>query len=238
MSTLRRYGPGLYGWGRYQERWRFDFNGHALVGDAAGTVLVVDPIAPTEAELEAVSALGDRFLVVLLNSDHERDAARVSAALDAPIFAPEADLSALREGATGFRDGQILPGGWRVVGLPDLKTPGESVLHHAERRVLVVGDAVVGDPVHGMRLVPPVKIPDHAAAMRAVGRLLELDFDTLLLSDGYCLPQGGKAVIEAFVEAGLRGDGVGREAGEPGSAGKPGGGVGREAGEPGSAGNG
>lgn len=202
-EVLRRYGPGLFGWGRYQERWRFDFNGHALVCGApdAGTVLIVDPIAPTDAELAALGTLGRRFLVVLLNSDHERDAARVAAALQAEtVYAPRADLGGVGvEGAVGYDDGHVFGGGWRAIGLSDLKTPGEMVLLHPAKRVLVVGDAVVGDPLNGMRLVPPMKIADRAAALGSLRSLLDLDFDTLLCSDGYCLAQGGKAVLEAFL---------------------------------------
>lgn len=200
---LRRYGPGLYGWGRHQPRWHFDFNGHALVcdGDDEGCVLVVDPIEPTDAELEAVRALGDRFVVVVLNADHERDAARVADALDAPVFVPRADEGAVTvEGAQVFDPGQVLPGGWRAIGLTDLKTPGETVLYHPARRVLVCGDALVGDPVSGLRFVPPVKIPDRAKALASVASLRELDFDALLLSDGVCIPQGGWAVVNAFLE--------------------------------------
>jgi glyoxylase-like metal-dependent hydrolase (beta-lactamase superfamily II) len=202
-SALRCYGPGLYGWGRHQERWSFDFNGHALVtldGPDQGLVLVVDPVPPTDSELDAIRALGDRHIVVVLNSDHERAAGDVAKALDAPVFAPTQDLGDISvPGVIGYGDDQVLPGGWRVKMLTDLKTAGESVLYHADRRVLVVGDAVVGDPVNGMRLVPALKIPDHQKAIASVATLLDLDFDALLLSDGYCLAQGGKAVVQGFV---------------------------------------
>jgi len=200
--SLRKHGPGLYGWGRYQARWSFDFNGSVLVGDGqdTGTVLVVDPVAPTASELEEIRLLGSRFHVILLNADHERDSAAVAAALGADVYVPRSDRELLRqEGAISYDSEHVFPGGWRAIALGDLKTPGETVLHHPERRVLVVGDAVVGDPVHGMRLVPPQKIPDLPAAMRSIARLLSLDFETLLLSDGYCLSQGGHAVLEGFV---------------------------------------
>ncbi|MFT5431453.1 MAG: glyoxylase-like metal-dependent hydrolase (beta-lactamase superfamily II) [Myxococcota bacterium] len=198
-KALRCYGPGLFGWGRYQERWRFDFNGHALV-NADGTVLVVDPIEPTSEELSEIKGLGETFVVVLLNADHERAARAVAQQLGASIWAPLADIDRLKDQSVEtYESGHEFPGGWVAQTMCDLKTPGETVLHHAERRVLVVGDALVGDPVNGMRLVPPVKIPDHDRAMRSVAGLLDFDFDALLLSDGYCLPQGGKAVVRAFV---------------------------------------
>jgi len=200
--SLRCYGPGLYGWGRFQDRWSFDFNGHAVVCDD-GTVLVIDPIQPTAEELEAVRALGSRFVVVVLNSDHERAAGEVSAVLDAAVWAPAADIGEVGvPGAQTYQDGHVFPGDWRVITLSDLKTPGESVLYNAQRRTLIVGDAVVGDPVNGLRFVPPMKIADQALALKSVARLADLDFDTLLLSDGYCLAQGGRAVLQGFLAKG------------------------------------
>jgi glyoxylase-like metal-dependent hydrolase (beta-lactamase superfamily II) len=199
-DALRQYGPGLYGWGRFQPRWSFDFNGHALVCDDAdaGHVLVVDPPALLPAELDALRALGTRFTVLLLNADHERDSAAIAAALGAPVLAPAADVSLLRQTAVqSVNAGSPLPGGFTLIALSDQKTPGELALHHAGRRVLVLGDAIVGDPIRGLRFVPAMKIADHDAARRAVAALLDLDFDTLLLSDGFCLPQGGKAALAA-----------------------------------------
>ncbi len=201
--TLRRYGPGLFGWGRHQPRWRFDFNGHALVcdGEDEGLVLVVDPVEPSSDELSAIRQLGRRFLVVVLNADHERYAEPLAAALEAPLFVPQLDAGSVQAPSIHtFESGQVLPGGWQVIGLSDLKTPGEAVLHHAGRRVLVVGDVLVGDPVTGMRVVPSVQIADRDKALTSIARLRELDFDTLLLSDGVCIPQGGWAVVNGFLE--------------------------------------
>ncbi len=204
QDALRQYGPGIFGWGRFQPRWSFDFNGHALVCDGAdsGHVLVVDPPALLPSEFDALRALGSRFTVLLLNADHERDSAAVAAALGAPVLAPSADMALLRQTVVQAVDaGSPLPGGFELIALSDQKTPGELALYHAARRVLVLGDAIVGDPIRGLRFVPAMKISDHDGARRAVTSLLELDFDVLLLSDGFCLPQGGKAALAAALPA-------------------------------------
>lgn len=199
--ALRCYGPGLYGWGRFQERWGFDFNGHAIVCDG-GHVLVVDPVEPTEEELLAIRSLGRSFEVILLNADHERASEDVAAALRADVWAPAADATLLKNAqCRPYEPGHSFHG-FTAVGLADLKTAGETVLYHQGRKVLVSGDAVVGDPVNGMRLVPAAKIPDRQKALTALSALTELNFETLLMSDGVCIPSGGRRAVEEFIAQG------------------------------------
>ena len=197
--TLRCHGPGLYGWGRFQKLWGYDFNGTALV--SAEGVVITDPIAPTDAELEALRALGQPVDVVLLNADHARASAEVAAALGAPVWIPAADHALLTQpDLRTYGAGHVFRGGWVAHAIPHHKTPGEMVLHHPGRGVLVVGDAVIGDPVTGLRFVPAKKLPDRDAARAALRPLLALDFDALLLGDGFVLPQGGHAALTRFVE--------------------------------------
>jgi glyoxylase-like metal-dependent hydrolase (beta-lactamase superfamily II) len=76
-------------------------------------------------------------------------------------------------------------GPFTVVGVPG-KSPGEVALHDPVRRLLVVGDAVIGNP-SGARLRASVR------------RLLELDFDTLLVGDGVPIRDGGRERLRELV---------------------------------------
>jgi glyoxylase-like metal-dependent hydrolase (beta-lactamase superfamily II) len=197
--SLRRFPGPVFVWSRFQPERGYDFNGTALPSPD-GTVLLVDPVSPTDAELDELRALGSRFVVVLLTADHERAAAHVSKVLEAPVFAPEADLAAVKlPGAQPFAESHVFPGGWVAHHLASLKTPGETALFHPGRRALVVGDAVIADPVTGLRLVPPAKIANRAAAFASLRRLAALDFDALFVGDGFSLPSGGKAALESFL---------------------------------------
>lgn len=201
--SLRCHAPGVYGWSRYKPEREYDFNGTAIVcgGSDHGTVLVVDPPAPTEDELSSLCALGQRFIVILTNADHERMGVWLAHELAAPLFISRRDIEFIgAPEAQPFDDGHVFPGGWVAHVLPHLKTPGETVLHNAAAQLLVIGDAVIGDPVSGLRLVPPSKLADREAALASLASLLQLDFDGMILGDGFVLPSGAKAALQRFLD--------------------------------------
>ena len=85
-----------------------------------------------------------------------------------------------------------------VVGAPG-KSPGEVVLHWPERKILIVGDAVVGDPPGRCKLLPEKVMDDPARLRKSVKELLALDFDTLLVGDGEPILQGAKERLRELV---------------------------------------
>jgi glyoxylase-like metal-dependent hydrolase (beta-lactamase superfamily II) len=197
--SLRHFAPGIYGWSRYQPDRGYEFNATVLAGED-GTALLVDPVPAEPDELDALKKAASRFVIVLLNGDHERDAARLSRELDAPVQVNSFDAAALHlTGAATFNDGDVLPGGWVAHGLGSMKTAGETVLHHPAKRLLVVGDAVIADPVTGLRLVPHAKLPDRAGALASLAGLMKLDFDGLYVGDGFVLPVGGREALRRFL---------------------------------------
>jgi hypothetical protein len=202
VSSLTRLGEGLFSWSRFQPERGYDFNGTALVcdGDDAGVVLLVDPVDLDPEDFDTIDGLGSRFIVIVLNSDHERASVIVAAALDAPIYVSAPDRDQLHVGGvTTFDDGHVFPGGWVAKIQSDMKTPGETVLYHAERGVLVVGDAVISHPTEGLRLVPPAKLTDSEKTMAALRALLDLNFETILVGDGRHILHGAHDALSAFV---------------------------------------
>jgi len=196
---LRQYREGLYGWGRLSEKWGYDFNGTAIVED--NEVLIVDPVEPTLEELDALTALGSSFQIILLNADHERYSAELAAALDADVFVHETDKASLQNpNVETFTDSHTFAGAWQVKPMRGHKTPGECGLYNKTKGVLILGDAVIGDPVTGLRLVPPQKVPDREQALASIEELLTLRFDTLILSDGFVLIHGGHDALRGFID--------------------------------------
>lgn len=199
---LRRHLDFAFGWSRLQPDRGFDFNGTALV--TPEKVLLVDPIAAMPDELVQLGALRGgtrRFEIVLLTCDHERSAAAFARAFGATVWVPAADAVelTLRDAHT-YAPGHDFGGGWIAHAVPDQKTPGETALYNAALRTLVVGDAVIADPVTGLRLPPPAKIRDRTAALAALRTLAALDFDALLVGDGFVLPTGGREALRRFLE--------------------------------------
>ncbi len=66
--------------------------------------------------------------------------------------------------------------------------------------MLIVGDAVIGNPPGHCGLLRELVMDDPARLRDSVRRLLDLDFDTLLVGDGEPILEGAKARLEELVE--------------------------------------
>jgi glyoxylase-like metal-dependent hydrolase (beta-lactamase superfamily II) len=152
-------------------------------------------------------SLSDVWLVLLTHQDTDHVGA-LSELLDetgAVVAVHEGDAPAVdgREEPIKTRGGRYPPvsvdvelvdgvsfatraGPMRVVHTPG-HTPGHVSLYFPEERLLVAGDAMVVDDSHGgRRLVGPRPqfTPDKEEAARSVGRLAELDVETVLCYHG------------------------------------------------------
>jgi glyoxylase-like metal-dependent hydrolase (beta-lactamase superfamily II) len=72
-------------------------------------------------------------------------------------------------------------------------------LHWPERRILIVGDAVVGDPPGSCKLLPEKVVDDLPRLRESVRSLLRLDFDILLAGDGEPILEGAKERLRELV---------------------------------------
>jgi len=65
----------------------------------------------------------------------------------------------------------------------------------------VVGDVVIGVPAGELSTYPEKVIDDREQLLRSAARLLEYEFDALLLCDGEPLLSGAKQKLREFVES-------------------------------------
>jgi glyoxylase-like metal-dependent hydrolase (beta-lactamase superfamily II) len=80
------------------------------------------------------------------------------------------------------------------------KSPGEVALHWPDRRLLVIGDACVGNPAGALSLLPAGVMDAPDELRRSLRRIAaEVDFDTLLLADGLPILAGGRAALARLV---------------------------------------
>ena len=100
-----------------------------------------------------------------------------------------------------FNDGDLLAGFLKAVLVPHQKTPGETALYWAERKLLYVGDALIGDPPGKLRLLPEKMYADIQRAKNGIKTLMDLDFDTLLVGDGDSILSGAKTAVEEFINS-------------------------------------
>jgi glyoxylase-like metal-dependent hydrolase (beta-lactamase superfamily II) len=69
-----------------------------------------------------------------------------------------------------------------------------------ERHLLIVGDAVIGHPPGRLGLLREAVMGDPPRLRQTVHRVLDLDFDTLLVGDGVPILGGAKARLKALVD--------------------------------------
>jgi glyoxylase-like metal-dependent hydrolase (beta-lactamase superfamily II) len=193
--------PGIHVWHWFSERFKYDFNG-TFVEHPGGNV-VVDPVETDDATRAELSRRGVAR-IVLTNRNHFRDAARLREATGARVAAHPADAGFVR--ARGVTVDDELAAGDRVgpftVVAMDGKSPGEIALHWPERRLLLIGDACVGNPPGQLGLLPPAAIDDRAALIRSLGRAArELDVEVVLVGDGVPILSGGGAALATLVHS-------------------------------------
>lgn len=177
----------------------YSFNGFALATE--GGTIVIDPPEPAEEGWGAIDLLEPFAGVWITNRNHSRAAATFRERYGATVYVHEADADRLEAGADAMMHGdEQLPGDVRVIHVPG-KSPGEIAFHLPRSNALVIGDVVIGVPAGELSTYPEKVIDDMEELHRSAARLLEYDFDALLLCDGESLPAGGKEKLREFVES-------------------------------------
>ena len=190
--------PDVLTWSRLSERHGYDFNGH-LVRHPDGNVCV-DPVEPSAADLDQLAAIG-ATRVVLTNRNHTRAANLLRARLGARTVIHPKDADYARgQGAEIDESLQVgdRVGPLRVVGVPG-KSPGEIALFWEERKLLIAGDAVIGNPPGRCSLLTEKLMDDPAQLRQSLAELLALDFDILLMGDGVSILSHGKDRLKELV---------------------------------------
>src|SRR5439155_1555291 len=127
----------------------------------------------------------DRQLVATHGADEEREEekhpeAHAAAAVDRADAAYARTQGAEIDGA--LHAGQRI-GPFAILGAAG-KSPGEVALHCPKRRILIVGDAVIGNPPGKLSLLREKVMDDPARLRASVTALAEVDVDVLLPGDG------------------------------------------------------
>jgi glyoxylase-like metal-dependent hydrolase (beta-lactamase superfamily II) len=196
---MREILPGIFSWPWFSEPHGYNFNGH-FIRHADGN-LCIDPVEPSEEDLAEMARQGVARILIT-NRNHSRAANKIRARTGARTAIHPADAPHARsEGAElddELRIGDKV-GPFVVVGAPG-KSPGEVVLHWPERKILLVGDALVGDPPGKCKLLPDKVVDDPPRFRESARGLLALDFDVLLVGDGVPILQSAKERLRELVQ--------------------------------------
>jgi hypothetical protein len=199
--------PGLWHWTARHPSIRENVSSYYLLPER----VLIDPILPPEG-LEWFAEREDPTDVLLTNRHHDRDAWRMRDAFGCRVHGVRNGLHELegRGPVEAFDFGDELPGGV-VAHEVDAICPDETALHIPAKRALACADGVMRS--HGgadLRFVPDRYMDEpertKTGLRAAYRRLLDLDFDHLLLAHGDPVVGDGKEALRAFVE--VRTEGV------------------------------
>jgi glyoxylase-like metal-dependent hydrolase (beta-lactamase superfamily II) len=182
--------------------------GGIILVDVGFTQLCLNNIS---AELREIGkGWGDVRMVLITHAhgDHIDNLERVLELAGNPeVIIGEGDEKMLEE-QTGVKADAILDtgdligacGGIEVVRIPG-HSDGNLCFYLRKERALIVGDTIFGDE-DGSLYPPPEKYSSDAAlAARGLSKLLNYDFDALLLSHGVNVLSGARRRVEDLVDA-------------------------------------
>ncbi|HTM09600.1 MAG TPA: MBL fold metallo-hydrolase [Verrucomicrobiae bacterium] len=195
---MREVLKDIFTWPWFSEPHGYNFNGYLIVRPQGN--LVIDPVEPSDEDLAELARRGvSRILIT--NRNHSRACNKVRERTGAKTLIHAADAPHARSQGAVI-DGELHMGvkmGPLVVIGAAGKSPGEIALHWPERRILIVGDAVVGNPPGRCSLLPEAVMDDPTRLRESVEALLVLEFDTLLTGDGEPVLKDAKARLQELV---------------------------------------
>ena len=146
----------IYTWSVFSDEKQLNFNGWFIQNQLSlfGNI-IIDPPEPSEKDLVQMQKMGGVKQIIITNQHHLRRASVIQEKFNPKIQINSADAGEIELNCdSNFRNGGILAGFLEAVVVPYNKTPGETALFWAERKILIVGDALIGDPAGKLRFLP------------------------------------------------------------------------------------
>ena len=189
---------GIFTWSWFSEPHRYNFNGY-LVHHPGGN-LCIDPVEPSEEALARMERDGVARIIIT-NRNHVRKANLIRERTGAPVAIHPADAAYAREQGATIADelhAGARIGPFTVLGVPG-KSPGEVALHCPKRRILIVGDALIGNPPGKLSLLREKVIDDLPRLRESVEALDVLEVETILPGDGEPILREAHARLQELI---------------------------------------
>lgn len=196
---MQEIAPGLWHWTRPHEHIRTDVSSYYLSNER----VLIDAMIPDEG-LDFFEQHGAPEHVLLSNRHHDRHAWRYREAFGCTVHCIRNGMHEIegRGPAEPFDFGDELPGGV-IVHEVGVICPDECALHIPAHRALSCADGVIGPPDGGPLSFVPDQLmddpePTKEGLRNAYRRLLDLDFELLLLAHGEPVIGEANEALAAF----------------------------------------
>jgi hypothetical protein len=197
---MNEIAPGLWHWNARHEHIGGEVSSYYLADER----VLIDPMTPPGGA-DWFEAHGAPEHVLLTCRHHDRDAWRLREQFGCTVHCIRNGVYELegRGPVEPFDFGSELPGGV-VAHEVDSISPDETALHLVRHRALACADGVTRPGGDGELAFVPDSLMDEPEETKrglcdAYRKLLELDFDLLLLAHGNPVTQDGKAALRGFV---------------------------------------
>ncbi len=190
----------VYTWSVYSGEKKLHFNGYFITAQNPlfGNI-VIDPPQASDSDLEQMESLGSVQHIIITNQDHIRNSKEFQQKFGAEIQINTNDeRSSVLISDHNFNHGDMIAGFLEAVVIPDNKSPGETALFWADRKILFLGDALIGKPKGAVTLLPEEKYDDIQKTKTGISILQNLDFKHLLLGDGDSILHNGKEIVSHY----------------------------------------
>ncbi len=201
-APMQEIAPGLWHWTARHDHIGAEVSSYYLLAER----VLIDPMFPAEGS-EWFRERGAPEHVLLTNRHHDRHAWRFRDAFGCTVHCVREGLHELtgRGPVEAFDFGDELPGG-AIAFEVDAICPDETALHLPAHRALACADGVVRWPgIDGLTFVPDELMDEpeqtKAGLCDAYRRLLDLDFDLLLLAHGDPVVGGARDALRSFVQS-------------------------------------
>ena len=159
-----------------------------------------------EAELKSINKNWSDINLILIthkHGDHTANLSKVKELTEAPIMAHEGDAADISDAqgveVTSLEHKQVLPycGGIEIINIPG-HSDGNVSYYLQSKKIIIAGDTVFGDEEGTLDSPPERYCKDAEMARSELSRLLENDFDAIMLSHGKNVMSGAKSKIIAL----------------------------------------
>jgi len=198
---MKEIAPGIFHWSTMHPKIKFEVSSYLFADEA----VVLDPMAPPEGWQ---TLPGSPKHVVLTNRHHYRDSAEFTERFGCTVWCVDKGLHEFKAGekVEPFKHGETLPGGFVALEIGVL-CPDETALYHPRAGgVIACADGVVRMGDGPLGFVPDAYLGDDPATVKAglrgaYGRLLDREFEHLLLAHGVPLSGNARSALAGFVGA-------------------------------------